>query len=220
MIGTVSERASDDPDAQLMSLVRDGHVDLFNELVRRHRSRVAGLIRRMLGSDRATDDLAQEVFLRAFRARGTYRPTAQFGTWLFAITRNVTLNERRRISRRRKTEQSSRLAGIAVRSPGNACSGPNPVDEVIRRETGRFVDCAISQLPERQQDAIRLVCFHGHSYRSAAVNLGVTEKAIKSALNRAKHNLRELLQREKHWMPPEISNGNAGIETTSGRCNE
>ena len=70
---------------------------------------------------------------------------------------------------------------------------PGPVEEVIRRETGRCVENAIAQLPERQQNALRLVCFQGHSYRSAAAKLGVTEKAIKSALNRAKHNLKSRL---------------------------
>ena len=122
--------------------------------------------------------------------------------------------------RRRRTEQSSNFAGITVRSPANAWSSPDPVDEVIRRETGRLVECAISQLPGRQQAAIRLVCFHGQSYRSAAVNLGVTEKAIKSALNRAKRNLRGLLQREMEFDVTGEFNGDAEIEAKSGRCNE
>ena len=195
MIAPLRIPLSDDPDAKLMALVRDGKVELFNELVRRHEAKVTGLIRHMQGNDVDSEDLSQQVFMKAFRARHTYTPSAMFTTWLFTITRNVVLNARRQNSRRREICVGSSY-GIEGKRPirRKVAAQFDPTDEAIRQETQQALQQAINQLGARQQQAIRLVCLKGYRYRAAAEQLDMTEKAIKSLVHRAKNNLRILLE--------------------------
>src|SRR5271166_5430172 len=89
-----------DPEVRLMLRVRDGDAAAFAELERIYRTRVLGWFCRRLGDRAEAEDLTQEVFLRLYRARGSYQPRARFATWVFHITQNVARNALR--SRRRR----------------------------------------------------------------------------------------------------------------------
>src|SRR5207302_4168949 len=87
--------ARHDPDAARMMRVRRGDAAAFAELVQRYWQPVVGRFCRQLGDRQEAEDLAQEVFLRLYRARGRYRPQAKFSTWLYHVARNVARNAMR-----------------------------------------------------------------------------------------------------------------------------
>ncbi|MFK8110984.1 MAG: RNA polymerase sigma factor [Rubripirellula sp.] len=197
MIATTEsiESITSDPDAQLMLRVSAGAVELFDRLFQRNEQIVKGQIRHMQGIHEDADDLSQQVFLKVFLARHSYRPTAKFTTWLFLITRNVVLNSRRTMARRR--EVSLRLHGEAA--PQNLAElfltlDHDPVDDAMRSEAAKAVEIAIQRIGTRQQEVIRLIYFKGLTYSDAGEKLNVSQKAVKSLLNRAKSSLRTELE--------------------------
>lgn len=197
MIAPLPIQESDDQDAQMMARVAEGEVELFDELVQRNEARVRGLVTHMKGPSSDSEDLTQQVFLQVYRARHSYSPSAKFTTWLFVITRNVVLNARRTAARRHETEL---IAPHLVESPQRGqrqfSAWYHPVSEVIREETQLLVAAAIERLPDRQRQAIELVGLSGYRYKTAAEQMKVTEKAIKSLVHRAKVNLRVMLEPE------------------------
>src|SRR6202789_364986 len=90
---------SDAHDKSLMLLIAQGDEGALRELIEKHQRAVYGTIAKMLGDPVEAQDLAQQVFVRVYRAAGTYRATAQFKTWMFTIVRNLVFNEHRRRSR-------------------------------------------------------------------------------------------------------------------------
>src|ERR1700677_4656641 len=91
--------ASDAHDKALLVLISAGAADALRELIEKHQGAVYGTIAKMLGDPVEAQDLAQQVFVRVYRAAGTYRATAQFKTWIFTIVRNLVFNGHRRRSR-------------------------------------------------------------------------------------------------------------------------
>src|SRR6202789_2444632 len=90
---------SDAHDKSLMLLIAEGDEEALRELIEKHQGAVYGTIAKMLGDPVEAQDLAQQVFVRVYRAAGSYRATAQFKTWMFTIVRNLVFNEHRRRSR-------------------------------------------------------------------------------------------------------------------------
>ncbi|GIW93438.1 MAG: RNA polymerase sigma factor [Pirellulaceae bacterium] len=185
-----------DPDVRLMLRVRDGDVLAFEELVKRYQNRLLTLLEHVTASRDQAEDLAQEVFLRLFRARRRYQPGARFSTFLFTIAHNVASNAVRRQSRRRE---------VQVDSPGNgnsasldemavAKSGFMPARQLDKAERAEFVRAAINQLSDRQRMALMLCKFEGLSYAEIGQIMGLSEKAVKSLLARARQNLRAALE--------------------------
>lgn len=188
---------SDDYDAQMMARVADGEAELFDELVRRNEARVRGLVLHMSGAISETEDLTQQVFFQAYRGRKSYSPTAKFTTWLYVITRNVVLNEQRRAARRYEMELSSpELLEADRRREVQLEAWYHPVGRLIRQETRQAVMEAIEKLPDRQRQAIKLVGIGACQYQVAAEEMGISEKAIKSLVHRAKLSLRAMLEKK------------------------
>src|ERR1700722_17047033 len=90
---------SDAHDKALMIRMSTGDEEALRELIEKHQGAVYGTIAKMLGDPIEAQDLAQQVFVRVYRAAGSYRATAQFRTWMFTIVRNLVFNEHRRRSR-------------------------------------------------------------------------------------------------------------------------
>jgi RNA polymerase sigma-70 factor (ECF subfamily) len=189
-------RAAADYDVQLMLAFQKGDEASFRELVERNHARVIGLVHRF-GITGAVDaeDLAQEVFLRIYRARHSYKPTAKFTTWMFRIASNVSLNALRARSKRRddvSIEQLARSHDGPHTLPDP--EAPAPDGKMQRTELRRQVQEAISELPEKQQMAVVLSKYEGMSYADVAQTLGCTTMAAKSLLARARENLKQRLR--------------------------
>ena len=104
-----------DYDAELMLRVKDGDSASFGVLLDKHRSSVVHFLYRMVQNHPVAEELAQEVFLRVYRSRSTYEPTAKFTTWLFRIATHLALNSLRDGSRVRTRRSGSSRCSISVR---------------------------------------------------------------------------------------------------------
>lgn len=186
-----------DPDVRLMLQVRDGDAAAFEELVRRYRDRLITVLEHLVGQREQAEDLAQDVFVRVFKARERYSPDAKFSTWLFTIANNVASNALRSRSRRRE---------VAVPDGNGADSAPLPLDQLAKAASGfiptraldkaeqaEMVRYAVSALSERQRMALLLAKFEGMSYQDIAQSMDLSVQAIKSLLSRARVNLKEIL---------------------------
>jgi RNA polymerase sigma-70 factor, ECF subfamily len=186
-----------DPDVRLMLQVRDGDAAAFEELVRRYRDRLITILEHLVGHREQAEDLAQDVFVRVFKARERYAPEAKFSTWLFTIANNVASNALRSRSRRREVGvpegNGADSAPLALDQLAKAASGFMPTRALDKAEQAEMVRSAVAALNERQRMALLLAKFEGMSYQDIAQTMGLSVQAIKSLLSRARVNLKEIL---------------------------
>ena len=187
-----------DPDVRLMLQVRDDNAAAFEELVLRYQSRLITVLEQLVQKRDVAEDLAQEVFMRVFRARKTYQPGAKFSTWLFTIANNVASNALRSLARRREVNVSPRGDREASPDPLDQmaleASGLMPTRQLDRSERAEMVRQAIQSLSERQRLALLLSKFEGMSYAEIGETMELSSQAVKSLLSRARCNLRVALE--------------------------
>ena len=187
-----------DPDVRLMLAVRDDNAASFEELVARYQGRLMTVLRHQVGSRELAEDLAQNVFLRVYRARKSYEPGAKFATWLFTIANNEAAKALRSQSRRHEVTLASSDSGPMGSRPLDrmlqASSGQMPARQLAKAEMRDIVRMALETLSERQRMAVLLSKFEGMSYAEIAEAMDLSPQAVKSLLTRARENLREVLQ--------------------------
>ncbi len=187
-----------DPDVRLMLRAKAGDQTAFTQLVTNYQDRLVGLLAHMLQNKEAAEDLAQEVFLRVFRARNGYEPTAKFSTWLFRIANNLANNQRRDAGRRKEIMLSVNDSGPLGPRPGERIiadkSGLMPTRQFDRNEMCTMVQAALATLNEKQRMAVLLHKFEEMSYTDIGAALDMSAAAVKSLLSRARDNLREKLE--------------------------
>lgn len=184
-------------DVELMLAAGAGDQGAFGDLVDRHRDAIVNLTYRYLGNRADAEDLAQEVFLKVYRARKRYRPEAKFTTWLYRVAVNACLNEVRN-RRSRPTHGAAPLtsgdeAGGLIPALADAAA-ESPADATLRSELAEQVRDAVDGLPERQRLALLLNKFHGLGYEELAASLDMTIPAVKSLLVRARENVRRRIE--------------------------
>ncbi len=177
-----------DPDVRLMLRVRDDDRAAFDELVEKYQHRLLGVLTHLIGNQEEAEDLAQEVFLRIYRARKGYKVRAKFSTWLFTVANNVALNHlrKRHRSSARKSDDSSDagLAGALPARDGTASS------QMRHAELSAVVRDAVANLDDDQRLAVLLSKFEEMPYAQIAEVMKRSEAAVKSLLARARVNLR------------------------------
>lgn len=186
-----------DPDIRLMLRVKDNDPTAFAELVDLYRHRLVTVLHHLLGRPEEAEDLAQEVFLRVYRVRAKYRPRAKFSTWLFTIANNLALNALRSRSRRPAIPLNVRDSGPLGPRPAEQLvhdRSDQPVQRMQQQELAGLVHKAVEGLNERQRMAVVLNKFEDMNYAEIAEVMGLTTKAVKSLLSRARENLRLVLK--------------------------
>jgi RNA polymerase sigma-70 factor (ECF subfamily) len=194
---TSAQMALRDPDIRLMLRVRDGDDAAFAELVELYQHRLVAVMHHLVGHADEAEDLAQEVFLRVYRTRHRYRPRAKFSTWLFTIANNLALNALRRRRRRPAVPLESQESGPLGARPAEQLvpdRAKPPGQRLQQQELAEVVRKAIEGLNERQRMAVVLNKFEDMNYADIAEVMGLTSKAVKSLLSRARCRLREVLQ--------------------------
>jgi RNA polymerase sigma-70 factor (ECF subfamily) len=195
---TSAQMALRDPDIRLMLRVRDDDAAAFAELVERFQHRLVAVMHHLVGSPHEAEDLAQEVFLRVYRIRKKYRPKAKFSTWLFTIANNLALNALRDRQRRPTLplDLGTSSSSMGVVPPGGATAdrGQPPTQHLQQQELAEVIRRALDGLNERQRVAIVLNKFEDMNYADIAEVMGLSTKAVKSLLSRARTKLREALQ--------------------------
>jgi RNA polymerase sigma-70 factor, ECF subfamily len=178
-------------DVQLMLDVKAGDAESFDFLLQKYRSPLVNFLGRMV-RDRATaEDLAQEVFLRVYRARKQYTPSAKFTTWIFRIATNLALNSIRDTKYQRMSVSLDAPADGADAPPMELPAPEMRIDEhLVERDRAEFIRRAIMALPEKQRAAVLLHKYEEMDYGEIAKILECSESALKSILFRAYETLR------------------------------
>ena len=200
-----------DADAELMLAFQRGDEDAFGALVRRFQDRIVSLAYRYLGSAADAEDLAQEVFLRVYRAKGSYEPSARFSTWIYRIASNTSLNHIRGRKARRKV--AGPLPSPDEGDPASDPADPDaaaPGDRLEMDELARVLRQIVDDLPDRQRIAILLNKYEGLGYEEVAAAMDLSVMAVKSLLTRARVNIKERLE-------PYLTSGEFGASTTRNR---
>ena len=175
-------------DAQLMLRVGEGDDTSFALLLERHRGPVVHFLYRMVQNQAVSEELAQEVFLRVYRSRSTYEPTAKFTTWLFRIATHVALNS----IRDGKKEKGHESLDVEIEGMERQVADCQPTveQEMIQNVKLREVRQAIEALPAKQRAAVLMHKYEGLDYAQIAAVLNCSESAVKSLLFRAYESLR------------------------------
>jgi len=180
-------------DAEVMLRVQAGDDAAFDHLVEKFRRPLVGFLYRMARSHAVAEELAQEVLLRVYRSRKSYRASAKFTTWMYRIATNLAVNYARD-TRGRRGEVSldePTEGGAAFEVAGHE---PTAEQDLLRRERVRAIRSHVEALPERQRLAVVMHKYQGLDYRQIAQVLKLSESATKSLLFRAYETLRESLK--------------------------
>ena len=181
-----------DADQGLVEAAASGSREAFDELVRRHQVQIVTLARALTAGGADAEDLAQEVFVRAWRSVGAFRGDSTFRTWLHRVALNVIQSHHGRVSRFRRLFQQP--SGPEPDAPDAIDRAPDRLDmetDVMRRDA---IDKALASLPGELRVAVTLRDVQGLEYREIADVLGVPIGTVESRIFRARQRLRPMLE--------------------------
>ena len=183
-------------DAAVMLRVAEGDEAGFNYLVEKYHRQMIHFLFRMVRNQAIAEEMAQEVFLRVYRSRESYRAEAKFTTWLYRIATNLAVNHAR------DTKHERAVQNVYLDAPDEqtgtrpdvACDEPSAEQQLLREERMKAIRAQVMALPERQRMAVVLHKYQGMDYREIGQVLKLSESAVKSLLFRAYQTLRETLK--------------------------
>lgn len=183
-------------DAAIMLELRAGNMAGFDYLIQKYRKPIVHFMYRMVHNQAIAEELAQEVFLRVYRSRETYRAEARFSTWLYRIATNLGVNHARdtRYERNASTVYLDQVDAETGTTPDVADATPNIEADMLRRERLQAIRQHVIALPERQRMAVLMHKYEGMDYKQIGDVLKLSESATKSLLFRAYQTLREKLK--------------------------
>ena len=193
-----SAQPADALDRADMERLAAGQDTALNDLMERHATPVFHFLCRMVGNEDDANDLAQETFVRVFRARASFRTGEKFSTWLFTIAANLARNHFRwrsrhpNVSLETETGESEQTIGSTL-----PAGDPAPNEQALAAERAAAVRAAVGKLPEELREAVVLCEWEELSMADAAKILEATPKAVESRLYRGRQILRERL---KPWL--------------------
>ena len=183
-------------DSEVMLRLRAGDMAAFDYLLARYRRPIIHFMYRMVHNEAVAEELAQEVFLRVYRSRESYRAEAKFSTWLYRIATNLGVNHARDTRHERAAstvylDETDEETGTSV---DVADTTPGAEDKILRRERMAAIKQHVMALPKRQQMAVLMHKYEGMDYKQIGEVLKLSESATKSLLFRAYQTLREKLK--------------------------
>lgn len=183
-------------DSAVMLRLSAGDMAAFDFLLARYRRPIIHFMYRMVHNEAVAEELAQEVFLRVYRSRETYRAEARFSTWLYRIATNLGVNHARdtRHERAASTIYLDEPDSETGSTPDVADMTPSAESNILRRERMAAIREHVMALPERQQMAVLMHKYEGMDYKQIGEVLKLSESATKSLLFRAYQTLREKLK--------------------------
>ena len=183
-------------DAEVMLELKAGNMDAFDVLLGKYRKPIVHFMFRMVHNQGVAEELAQEVFLRVYRSRETYRAEARFSTWLYRIATNLGVNHARD-TRHERTASTIYLDAVDAETgttPDVADDTPSAEADLLQRERMNAIRQHVMALPERQKTAVLMHKYEGMDYKQIGEVLKLSESATKSLLFRAYQTLREKLK--------------------------
>lgn len=192
LAGSTGAREQAPTDEQLIARVLAGDDGSYGTLVTRYKDLVYTIAVRIVGDEDDAEDVAQETFLRAYRALPKFRGDSKFSSWLYRIATNRALTHLKRRRRRAPTvdiEAGPHVEGGALGSDGRDDPGRLVLDDEFRRR----IRAAVLELPEQYRVVVTLFYLEERSYKEVAATLGIPMGTLKTHLHRARALLRELL---------------------------
>ncbi|MCE9613111.1 MAG: sigma-70 family RNA polymerase sigma factor [Lentisphaerae bacterium] len=180
----------DTTDDALVARLQSRDESAFDDLMQRYKQPIVSFVYRMTGDADAAQDVAQDIFVKVYRAIPAFRPTprSRFSTWLFQVARHAALDYLRHRSRRPPSLASTGATADAEQA------GPDTVSaDVARREVAQAVAHAVAQLPEDQRTALVLSEYEGLTDADIAAIMRCSAKSVEARLYRARHALRKSL---------------------------
>ncbi len=189
-------------EASLVNCCREGDLAAYDQLMKQYEKKVYSLCFRMAGNHDDAADLAQEAFLKAFRALPSFKGQSSFSTWLYRIVTNTCLDEKRRLAKKppvisldKRLEMDD--GELALTLPGNS---PDPLKATLDGELQREIQALLDKLTAEQRIVIIMRDIEGYSYEEMAITLQLSMGTLKSRINRARSKLRDLyLHRQEHF---------------------
>jgi len=190
------DRSTDNGDAELMLRLKAGDLDCFEVLMNKYRRQMVHFMFRMVHNQAVAEEMAQEVFLRVYRARETYRAEAKFTTWLYRIATNLAVNHARdtkneRLAAKVQLDAADEETGT---TPDVADVTPTVEARMLRQERMNAIKQHVLALPERQRMAVLMHKYQEMDYKQIGAVLKLSESATKSLLFRAYQTLRDKLK--------------------------
>ena len=189
-----SGRVTDD---ELFAAYRDGDLEAFEELFRRHKGPVFRFVSRYVSDREAAAELTQDIFLKVIRSAGDFRGGAKFTTWLYRIARNACIDRLRRMNFRKtlSLDKSSNRGDEEGRTLLDVLSDPNGDVErqFVHGRVREKIAQAVAQLPDEQREVFLLREVSGLSFAEIAEVVGCPENTAKSRMRYALERLREAL---------------------------
>jgi RNA polymerase sigma-70 factor (ECF subfamily) len=189
------EERPEDVDVAAMKRLAAGDSSAIEKLIERHKKVVLNIVYRYIGDRSAAEDIAQEAFVRVYQARKRYKPTAKFSTWLYRIVSNLCLSTLRKEQLRKAHSLDSSLETQEgeLRTDRSSDDTDPPGTRLEKEELAVVVRGAVESLPESQRMAVILNRYGGLGYQEVARSMDLSPMAVKSLLNRARNNLRQIL---------------------------
>ncbi|MBA3296940.1 MAG: sigma-70 family RNA polymerase sigma factor [Acidobacteria bacterium] len=179
-------------DEELVARSMGGDLDSFNQLVLRWERPIYALAYRVIGREEEARDVAQETFLRAFRALSGFKGQAKFSSWLYRITLNLC---RDWIRKEKRTRVSQAPEGLDIIELAGAATPTETIEQRIgRKDLGRAVSKAMAALPEEQRTAIILKEYHGLTFQEIAYMLDCPLSTVKTRLYQGLSVVRKQLE--------------------------
>ncbi len=180
---------------RLVARCKKGEKSAFDDLMRRYEKKVYNFAFRLCGNYDEANDVASETFVRVYNALHNFRGDSSFITWLFRITTNVYLDERKR-KRAHPHQSLEEMIELEETTVVRQIEDPNPTPEqqIEARESVDLLQAAIDSLPEYQRMMIVMYHTESRSYEEIAVVLELPIGTVKSRLNRARLSLRDKLE--------------------------
>ncbi len=170
-----------------------GRHELYRELVSTYQQKIFSVAMKIAKHPKEAEDIAQEVFIQAYRSLASYDGKSSFSTWLYRITVNKGIDwQRKQKKMTEHMEQSPDFEKLAAENRLEA----NPVEQLLQKDQQNTVKKMLSKLPEIYQTVVQLYYFEHQSYQQIATHLGIEVKTVESRLYRAKGLLKDIGQKE------------------------
>jgi RNA polymerase sigma-70 factor (ECF subfamily) len=192
----VAAKPAETGDAEIMLRLKAGELECFDYLMNKYRRPIVHFMYRMVHNQAIAEEMAQEVFLRIYRSRETYRAEARFTTWLYRIATNLAVNH----ARDTKNERTAPTVHLDEPDPETgslhdvADETPTIEADMMRAERMKAIKAHVMALPERQRSAVLMHKYQEMDYKQIGAVLKLSESATKSLLFRAYQTLRERLK--------------------------
>lgn len=180
-----------DDDAELMVLVRKGGNAAFEKLLNKYERPILNYIHRFTGNKTKAEDITQEVFLRVYKSKDTYKPAAKFSTWLYSIATNLCIDYKRKLSRDALANHD-----VLIDNKNERAILENTLEKTVEvDQIEQIVKMAILSLPEKERAALTLQFYDNKSYKEISDILNMSISSIESMLFRARQRLKKSLRK-------------------------